>query len=799
MRIRIGTRKSRLALVQTELVKQKIEAAFPEAEVELMELSTRGDEILDRSLTSFGGKGVFTKELEEALLKGEIDLAVHSAKDMPMEFPRGLCIGAVLERADCRDVFVTRDGRALSDLPAGSVVGTSSLRRELQAKAVNPGIRVALLRGNVLTRLRKLQEGQYDGILLAAAGLSRLGLLKEENFCLEYLNPDTFLPAAGQGILAVEAPKGHMEEVLAAIHCEQAALELEAERSFLSAIGGSCNAPAAGLCRVGENGIEMRVMYARDGRSPRYAYARERVQGADPQADARRTVKDLGIRMAQEVKKGKVWLLGAGPGDLSLLTRKCLDCIRRADVIVYDNLGTDCALNEAREDAELIYAGKRASHHHLRQEETNRLLVEKALEGKNVARLKGGDPFIFGRGGEEAWELHKAGIEFEVVPGVSSCYAAAAYGGIPVTHREFASSFHVITGHESSGKEGPALDYATLAREEGTLVFLMGLGSLPHIAEALIANGKDPETPAAVIQEGTTARQRCVCGKLCEIAGKAREAGIKTPAVTVVGQVVSLKEELSWFGRGSLFGARILLTGTRSMCEKQREVFEKEGAEPVSLSLIRTKALVTPELDQAFDRLEAYTWIVFTSANGVELFFRYAKERKLDVRRLSFMKFAVIGQGTREALEEHGIYADFVPSRFSSADLAREWIPQLAGSDRLLLLRAREASGELPDACRAAGISYTAVPLYGTEADERKKEALERMLSRVDYITLASASSAKAFAGMVKDPGGVRAKVICIGPVTEKAACRLGIPVYKSASVYTAEGIRDVIREDWET
>ena len=453
----------------------------------------------------------------------------------------------------------------------------------------------------------------------------------------------------------------------------------------------------------------------------------------------------------------------------------------------------------AREDAELIYAGKRASRHYLRQEETNRLLVEKALEGKNVARLKGGDPFIFGRGGEEAGELRKAGIEFEIVPGVSSCYAAAAYGGIPVTHREFASSFHVITGHESSAKEGPVLDYATLAREEGTLVFLMGLGSLPQIAKELIAHGKDPTTPAAVIQEGTTARQRCISARLCEIAGKAREAGIQTPAVTVVGQVVSLKEELSWFGKGALFGARILLTGTRSMCEKQREVFLEDGAEPVPLSLIRTKALAAPEQEQAFGSLGAYTWIVFTSANGVELFFRYGKERRLDVRCLSSMKFAVIGEGTREALQEHGIYADFVPDRYSSGDLAREWIPKLTGKDRILFLRAREASAELPDACRAAGIPYTEVPLYTTERDERKKEALERMLPRVDYITLASASAAKAFAEMVNDPGGVRAKVICIGPVTEKAARRLGIPVYRSASVYTAEGIRDVIREDWET
>ena len=416
-----------------------------------------------------------------------------------------------------------------------------------------------------------------------------------------------------------------------------------------------------------------------------------------------------------------------------------------------------------------------------------------------MARLKGGDPFIFGRGGEEAWELRKAGIEFEIVPGVSSCYGAAAYAGIPVTHREFASSFHVITGHESSAKEGPVLDYATLAKEEGTLVFLMGLGSLPRIAEELIAHGKDPKTPAAVIQEGTTARQRSVRASLQKIGEKAREAGIASPAVTLVGPVVSLQEELSWFGKGRLFGTRVLLTGTRAMCEKQREVFLEDGAEPMALSLIRTKALYTPELSKALDELDSYTWIVFTSANGVELFFGYLKERNRDIRSLSAVKFAVIGEGTREALEGHGIYADFVPSRYSSADLAREWIPGLSRHDRLLLLRAKEASRELPDACEAAGISYQAVPLYTTEADVRKGEALKRMLDKVDYVTFASASAVKAFAGMVQDPAGIRAKVICIGPVTEKAARSLGIPVCQSASVYTAEGIRDVIREDRET
>lgn len=817
MKIRIGTRKSRLALIQTELVKEKIEQAFPEAEIELVKLSTKGDELLDRSLTSFGGKGVFTRELEEALLSGEIDLAVHSAKDMPMEFPPGLKIGAVLERADVRDVFVTANGIKAADLPAGSVVGTSSLRRELQIRAINPTVRIALLRGNVETRLRKLREGQYDGILLAAAGLERLGLLEEPDLQLEYLEPDSFLPAAGQGILAVEAREGHLTEVLSAIHCQEAALVLEAERSFLAGIGGSCNAPAAALCCLEGGEIRMKVMFAKDGRHIKYASCRKALDGEQPAGTDRLKLptpdqmKHLGRQMAAQVRKGKVWLLGAGPGDTSLLTEKCLHCLRTADVIVYDNLVSASLLNEARPDAELIYAGKRASNHHLKQEETNELLVKKALEGKNIARLKGGDPFIFGRGGEEAQELRKAGIEFEIVPGVSSSYAAAAYAGIPVTHRDYASSFHIITGHESNTKDGLTLNYKLLAQEEGTLAFLMGLGNLPHITRELIAGGKAPDTPAAVIQEGTTARQRTAAGTLATIEEEVKKAGIHTPAIIIVGEVISLQEQLDWFGKGPLFGMRVLLTGTEGMCRKQQEVLKEEGAEAVSFSLIRTKRLRSEALTRAVGELtgqenpnpgtketqglpaRGYTWIVFTSSNGVDFFFDEMKENQKDIRGLAGIRFAVIGSGTKEALEARGIYADFVPSRYSGRDLAAEWIPGLTRKDHVLLLRAEEASPELTQALEQAEIPYKAIPLYTTEIDRRKEEELKRVLSEVDYITFASASAVKAFVSMAGDLSGLTAKVICIGPVTERAAIKAGLNVHQSAVVYTAEGIRDVL------
>lgn len=822
--LRIGTRKSRLAMVQTEIVREEILAHFPFLEIEIVPMSTKGDKILDRSLTSFGGKGVFTKELEEALLKGEIDLAVHSAKDMPMEFPKGLALGAVLSREDAADVLVTTSGISVREMAPGSIIGTSSLRRQIQIRQMNPQVRVKLLRGNVQTRLEKLKSGQYDGILLAAAGLKRLKI-EDADLHFEVLSKEQFVPAAGQGILAVETRQGELAEIMKAIHSVETEAELTAEREFLTILGGGCNAPCGAHCRLDErkDRLTMHVMYARDGVHPAYRNSERSVDlisGVyqenvdDPKAggavcqketDAKRKVllaeaKQLAHELAVLVRCKPVYLVGAGPGDARLFTEKGLDCVRRADVIIYDNLISGSILNEARLDAELIYAGKRSGSHHMKQEEISALIVKKALEGHLVVRLKGGDPFIFGRGGEEALELSKREIPFEIVPGVSSSYSVPAYAGIPVTHRGLASSFHVITGHEDGSKESSSLDYQILAREEGTLVFLMGLKNLDKIAENLIANGKDPKTPAAVLERGTTAAQRSVKAELSHIAEAAKKAGLKTPAISVVGPVVELKDALSWFGRGILGGKRVMVTGTRAFVREMEEAFHPLGAELTALSLVEVKPFWNERIERAIRQLQMYQWIVFTSGNGVELFFQTIKDQGVDIRSLMQAKFAVIGRKTADALLQHGFQSDFVPSQFSGADLAAEWIPTLKADEKVALFRAENGSQVLPQALSKAGIDYEDIGLYETWTDLRRKEELNRMIREVDYVTVSSSSAAQALSRLLdtEQRESLSAKIISIGPYTTKTLEKLGLSVYADAIEYTAEGIAAVIQADVE-
>lgn len=493
------------------------------------------------------------------------------------------------------------------------------------------------------------------------------------------------------------------------------------------------------------------------------------------------------------MKKGNVYLVGAGSGDPALLTKRGQQCLQIADIVIYDALTSTSLLNTIRPDCMLCFVGKRAGHHSKPQEMINQMLIDYAKQGKQVVRLKGGDPFVFGRGGEEAQALAKAGISFEIVPGVSACYSVPAYAGIPVTHRDYASSFHVITGHtQSDPKNEP--DYAVLAKLDGTLVFLMGLANLPHIAAALIKNGKATDTPVAVIQQGTTARQNTITGTLSNIAEVVAQQSLQAPATIVVGEVVSLRSKLQWFEQGALFGKKILLTGTPPHSRHLAEHFQQYGAETMEISLIDT----VPTIDNAFQSVDwsTYTWIVFSSANSVHIFFDNLQQYDIDLRMLMHLRFAAIGNGTACELAAKGIFVDCVPERFESHYLAEALIPQLESHDHVLLIRSKNGSSVLLDMLQDAGKNVDSILLYETKPLLQKKELLQAYLPDADYLVFSSSSAVQAFMQMWENDMPCRAKAISIGAVTTKTAMDLGIPIAATAREATAEGIAACILQD---
>lgn len=790
-------------MVQTEMAAEAIKKVFPSIEIEIAGFETKGDLHLDKSLSAFGSKGAFTKELEGAMMDGRIDLAVHSAKDLPVELPEGLTVGAVLKRGDSRDVWVSlrREFSIIEECKEKTVVGTGSLRRALQIQQICPSVDIRDIRGNVPTRLKKLSEELFDGIILAAAGLKRLGYLSDacdetgcfeaegQTFFYEILPKEQFFPAAGQGIIAVETRQHDCEDCMQAIHDEQTWQMFLAERAFLKAIGGGCNEAAAVDTAVDEEKMTVRARYAADG-----AHMKEiSVSGTrygDRMKDRQMAV-DLGCRAAQKLQSGKVYLIGAGPGDTGLITMKGMEALKEADVIVYDHLASPSLLNETKDAAEWIDAGKFAGNHRMKQSEIEQLLIEKAMEGQNVARLKGGDPFIFGRGGEEALALTAAGIEYEVIPGVSSAYSAPAYAGIPITHRGKASSFHVITGHEDPTKKNSSLDYEILAREEGTLVFLMGLSRLRQISDQLIEKGKDAHTPAAVIASGTTARQRCVTGELGRIAAISEKADIQPPAILVVGDVVSLKKEIDWQQAGSLSGKKILVTATEIIAEPLAEKIRKLGGEPVVMSLISVRAEKMYGLKEVLVR-PGKRWLVFTSRNGVRFFFEQMKKEQVDIRSLGDSRIAVMGAGTRRELENWGCYADLVPEQSCSESLAKALCAHAEPDEVICLFRAEEASDVLTKRLREKQYRVVDIPTYRTEIMWKKRELLREMLEDVDAVTFCSASAVSAFVQMTEEHDLV-AKTICIGPVTAQAAKKVGLHIDKVAEQYDLEGLTEAL------
>jgi uroporphyrinogen III methyltransferase / synthase len=496
---------------------------------------------------------------------------------------------------------------------------------------------------------------------------------------------------------------------------------------------------------------------------------------------------------------GRVYLIGAGPGDPGLLTLRGKELLARADVLVYDHLVSRRLLEYAPDRAERIYVGKQAGAHALSQDGINRLLVARARGGATVARLKGGDPFVFGRGGEEALALADAGIAFEVVPGVTAGIAAAAYAGIPVTHRQLSSGVGLVTGHETSEKEESSLDWRALADWKGTLSFYMGAQNLGPICEKLVAEGLHPETPAAAIRWGTTPSQKVVTATVQTISAEARDAGFEPPVMVVIGRVVALREKLNWFERRPLFGRRIVVTRAHAQAAEFVALLEEQGAEVIELPALRIEPPADPApLAEAAAQSESYDWIVFTSVNGVEAFFGALGKLGLDSRALAQSWVAAIGPATAARLERYGIRADVQPRKFSTEALAAA----LASADvlkdcRILCPRSDVAPPQLADALREHGAAVTEVVAYRTVPDDACPSRVNEMLLRgeIHWLTFMSASAVQHFRSAIQPEAltSLCSEIASIGPATSDALRKLGLEPTVEAQEHTMRGLLDAI------
>ncbi len=491
---------------------------------------------------------------------------------------------------------------------------------------------------------------------------------------------------------------------------------------------------------------------------------------------------------------GKVSLVGAGPGDPGLITAKGLDRIRGADVVIYDRLSSARLLEEAAPEAELIDVGKIPGRTRLRQPEINPLLVEKATEGKTVCRLKGGDPFVFGRGGEEALALTDAGIEWEVVPGVTSSIAAAAYAGIPITHRGMATSFTVITGSEDPEKEESQLSYKAVAGLTGTVVFVMGWSALPEITGQLVAAGMPSDRPCAVVQWGTTASQRTVTGPLSDIAHMAEEAGLSNPAAFIVGEVTSLRNELGWFDNRPLFGKKALVTRTRTQASRLRSLLEQSGADCVEFPAISIAPLEDPSrLDQAIADLGRYDWVVFSSSNGVSGFAGRLEALGGDARSFAGVKVAAVGPATGETVKaELGILADLVPEEYVSEAMVEALSGEGIAEKKILAIRSDLGRDTLEEGLAAAGAHVDAIVGYETRLpDDSAEKAAAAFDAGIDITTFTSSSGVDNLVDLL---GGDATRindtvVACMGPITAGRAGERGVRVDVIAPEQTMEAL----------
>lgn len=485
--------------------------------------------------------------------------------------------------------------------------------------------------------------------------------------------------------------------------------------------------------------------------------------------------------------KGKVYIMGAGPGDLELLTLKGKRAIEEADCIVYDRLINPRILDFAKSDAEMIYLGKGNTEGGVIQDEINKTIVNKALEGKIVARVKGGDPFVFGRGGEEIQSLFDNGISFEVIPGITSSISVPAYAGIPVTHRGIARSFHVFTGHTM--EDGSWHNFEAIAKLEGTLVFLMGIKTLPVIVKDLVKNGKDPKTPVAIIEKGATANQRVTVGTLENIIEKANERKIVPPAITIIGEVVNLRETFKWFEDKNLFGKKILVTRDKKQAGEFSNKIEKMGGVAVELPFIEIESVLTKVSPE---ELKKYSALLFNSPNGVREFMKKID----DIRDLAHLKIGAVGSKTKELLAEYKIKADFMPKEYMVSKLAELSLEYTKSGEKILIITSDISPCDTEKFNSMYDREFHKIVAYNTKKIIRYKEEVCNTLKAVEIVTFLSSSTVDAFYESIDgDLNCIKnIKFASIGPVTSETMRKYGFSVDYEAKVYDINGILDALK-----
>lgn len=782
MKYKIGTRGSRLAVAQAKEVCEKLKMAYPKEEFELQIVKTKGDVILDKPLHEIGDKGVFVKEIEEKLLSKEIQIGVHSMKDMPSKLAEGLIFAKAWKREDPRDVLILREKKSLEELPAGAVIGTGSKRREFQLKRIRQDLKVVGIRGNVETRLRKMEEEKLDGIILAAAGLIRLG---KQDKITQYLSTKEMIPAPAQGILALELLQEDEKllSMLNALSDEETEKTARVERGFLHEIGGSCHLPIGAVCRMKEDGLySLSAMYGNET-GTKQAYVN--IEGNDMEEVIKKAAAKI-----REQAAGKVILVGAGTGDAGLITVKGLSELQKADCIVYDRLASPSLLDEAKDGCELIYAGKENHHHTMRQEEMNRLLVLKSMEHERIVRLKGGDAYVFGRGGEEGLFLREHGVPFEVIPGISSCIAGPAYAGIPITHRGMSIGFHVVTAHDRRD-ELADIDFCAMVKGTETCVFLMGLGKIGEIADRLMEAGMPKHTPVAVISHAASPEQKTCVSDLEHIAGEVTTAGLTSPAVIVVGKVVSLRKDLNFFETRPLSRKRYLIPKIGKAPTRLRELLLEQGA---FVQEIQVGEIIGEQRRFLAEDFSLVDWLIFTSKNGVEEFFKNFAKSGLDMRTLAGCKIAAIGRKTADVLKNHGIIADFVPNDFHSDAFITEFKRRLTGKETVWYFKARNADSHLKEEL-SSRCQFEEIIIYENCAVE-PEGMCGWNISDYDGVIFTCASSAERFMRAAGNEFG-DCRVYSIGKKTTAYLKEHGVETVIEAKNASYEGIVESLAEGY--